>query len=57
MCVELYDVEGAYFSDGNGGLEFHALTTGRPITSADFIDKTPLKGRQSHMTVMRSNFS
>ena len=45
MCVELYDVEGAYFSDGNGGLEFHALTMGRPITSADFIDKTPLKGR------------
>ena len=34
--VELYDVEGAYFSDGEGGLEYHALTTGRPITKDDF---------------------
>ena len=34
--VEMYDVEGAYFSDGEGGLEYHALTTGRPITSDDF---------------------
>ena len=34
--VELYDVEGAYFSDGLGGLEYHALTTGRPITKDDF---------------------
>jgi Ca2+-binding RTX toxin-like protein len=34
--VELYDVEGAYFSDGDGGLEYHALTTGRPITKDDF---------------------
>ena len=34
--VEMYDVEGAYFSDGEGGLEYHALTSGRPITSDDF---------------------
>ncbi|MDB2528891.1 hypothetical protein N9X93_05440, partial [Alphaproteobacteria bacterium] len=34
--VEMYDVEGAYFSDGMGGIEYHALTTGRPITSDDF---------------------
>lgn len=34
--VEMYDVEGAYFSDGEGGLEYHALTTGRPITQDDF---------------------
>ena len=32
----MYDVEGAYFSDGEGGIEYHALTTGRPITSDDF---------------------
>ena len=34
--VEMYDVEGAYFSDGMGGIEYHALTSGRPITSDDF---------------------
>ena len=34
--VEMYDVEGAYFSDGEGGLEYRALTTGRPITQDDF---------------------
>ena len=34
--VALFDVEGAYFSDGEGGLEYHALTTGRPITKDDF---------------------
>ena len=34
--VEMYDVEGAYFSDGEGGLEYRALTMGRPITEDDF---------------------
>ncbi|MDC3295219.1 hypothetical protein OAU79_00910, partial [bacterium] len=34
--VALFDVEGAYFSDGEGGLEYHALTSGRPITKDDF---------------------
>jgi Ca2+-binding RTX toxin-like protein len=43
--VELYDVEGAYFTDGQGGLEYHALTEGRPITTDEYIDKTPYKGK------------
>ena len=34
--VELYDVENAYFADGNGGIELRPLTTGRPITTADY---------------------
>ena len=43
--VTLHDVEGAYFSDGAGGLEYHALTTGRPITRDDFGSLSYESGR------------